>query len=199
MSKILKKIKSTKRDYTDYLFHFTRQRKVYDDSQDFLDRKVIAEFTAFDVLKQILNSGKLNGRIGYAPEKCVCFSETPIDELVWLMSQEEWEHDSRYTFYGVAVKKTWLYGQGGRPVIYQQSAEKDLLHADHKFRHNRYEPANDIDFSWEREWRIKTDALDLDSNETIVICATAGEAKEIMTNQFANISWLATSIELLRR
>jgi len=200
MSRLLKKIRATKRDYSEYLFHFTRARNKYENDPDSpIDQRLVASYTAFEVLKQILSSGKLKGTFAYAPEKCICFSETPIDELIWLMSQEEWEHDVRYSFYGIAVKKAWLYSKGGRPVIYQHANEKDTLGSSHLYRHNRYEPESDVDWSWEREWRVKANYLDLDPAQALVICLSAAESKEIMLQRFCGNEWLSTSIELLRR
>lgn len=44
-------------------------------------------------------------------------------------------------------------------MIYQPDVEFDLLPESIRWRHVRYEP-DTIDFTWEREWRIKCDYLD---------------------------------------
>ena len=67
----------------------------------------------------------------------------------------------RYKPFGVMVSKSWLFERAGRPVIYQPESEFDLLHETQRFRHKEYDPPS-VDFTWEREWRIRTDALELD-------------------------------------
>jgi len=66
-----------------------------------------------------------------------------------------------YYPFGVLVPKAWLYEHGGRPVVYQHEAEYELLDTQQQWRHVRYEPCTTppVDFSWEREWRIRTDEL----------------------------------------
>jgi hypothetical protein len=56
-------------------------------------------------------------------------------------------------------------------VIYQSDAEYDQLSLDYRWRHVRYEPdaVPPIDFSWEREWRIRIDELALPPGETQII------------------------------
>ena len=75
----------------------------------------------------------------------------------------------RYRPFGIMISKEWLYAQGGRPVVYQPDNEYLNLPEDMRYRHVRYEPDNDKDFTWEREWRIKTDSLILDPDETTLI------------------------------
>lgn len=61
----------------------------------------------------------------------------------------------RYSAFGVVVSKTWLFNQGGRPVINQANEEYVQLPDSLKYRHVRYEPHRGIDHAWEREWRIQ--------------------------------------------
>jgi len=72
------------------------------------------------------------------------------------------------------VDKSWLYQQGGRPVIYQSDEEYYQLPDSHKYRHKVYDPLKGIDFTWEREWRIHTNELILDPSETTVIVPNRG-------------------------
>jgi hypothetical protein len=60
------------------------------------------------------------------------------------------------------VPKTWLFVRGGRPVIYQPDEEFEGLPEKYRWRHVRFDPASEVDFTWEREWRIQTDQLDFD-------------------------------------
>jgi hypothetical protein len=126
--------------------------------------------TAEDAFMNILNTKTLWGGTGNIKGKfkCVCFSEAPISKIGQVLALPG-IHGMRYKPFGIMVSKEWLYDKGGRPVIYQADSEYDLLHDDLKYRHVKYEPPI-VDFSWEREWRIRTDELQLDpANVTIIV------------------------------
>ena len=84
----------------------------------------------------------------------------------------------RYRPYGVGVQKEWLFRLGGRPVIYQPANEYDDLPSEIRWRHCRYEPP-DIDFTWEREWRIAMERVDLDPAGTWVFVPTPKDATRL--------------------
>lgn len=112
-----------------------------------------------------LNGG--NGCIkgGYS---CVCFSEAPLNKLTYILVNPS-AHGMRYSPFGVMVDKSWLFERGGRPVIYQPDSDFGLLHDSQKYRHVRYEHGV-VDFTWEREWRISADSLEIDSSiATLVV------------------------------
>jgi hypothetical protein len=128
---------------------------------------------AFDVFNSILNERQFRGGNGCIRGgfKCVCFSETPISKLGYILSNPM-AHGIRYKPFGFMVDKSWLFERGGRPVIYQSHDEYSQLPPDLQYRHVTYEPNNPsgpIDFTWEREWRIKTDALPFTPDEVTVI------------------------------
>lgn len=142
-------------DLSHKLIHLTRGPS-YDDAAQ-LFTKILAE-------KQLLGgTGCIKGKF-----HCVCFSEAPVSKLSHILANPM-AHGMRYKPFGVMVDKMWLFERGGRPVIYQEDSEFELLHDNHKFRHVRYEPTKNIDFTWEREWRIHTDTLQLVPEETTVI------------------------------
>lgn len=118
--------------------------------------------SAADAFMSIVEQRLLRGGTGCIKGgyRCVCFSEAPVGKLTYILANPS-AHGMRYKPFGVMVPKTWLFEQGGRPVIYQPDAEFDLLHDDQRFRHVRYEPGT-VDFTWEREWRIQIDELALD-------------------------------------
>lgn len=91
----------------------------------------------------------------------VCFSEAPIEVLAKMFREDG--RDFRYRPFGVMVPKTWLFDLGGRPAIYQPESDFDLLPESLRYRHVRFDrPDAPNDFSFEREWRIETEALALD-------------------------------------
>src|SRR5438128_7603174 len=67
-----------------------------------------------------------------------------------------------------------FFARGGRPVIYQPDEEFLSLPDQMRWRHVRYEPTADppIDFSWEREWRIKTDILSISPQVVRIVLPT---------------------------
>jgi len=101
----------------------------------------------------------------------ICFSETPISKLGYILSNPM-AHGIRYKPFGFMVDKSWLFERGGRPVIYQSHVEYEELPVPLKYRHVTYEPnrlGTPIDFTWEREWRIKTNELPFTPDEVTVI------------------------------
>ena len=142
-------------DLSDRLIHLTRG-PTYDG--------------AAKVLLAILEEKRLLGGTGRIKGgfRCVCFSEAPISQLSRILANPM-AHEMRYKPFGVMVSTAWLFDAGGRPVIYQPDSEFELLHNDQKYRHSRYEPANNVDFTWEREWRMLTDELPLDPDVATVV------------------------------
>jgi hypothetical protein len=124
------------------------------------------------VKEERLRGGDTHIRGGY---RCVCFSEAPIGKLAHLLADPAVER-MRYKPFGVMVDKTWLFERGGRPVIYQPEAEFNLLHESQRYRHVRYEPPN-IDFTWEREWRMWADELSLDPQDVTLVVPTRAWAR----------------------
>lgn len=136
--------------------------------------RATSESDAAEKFRSIVSDGCLKGsgtdiRGGY---RCVCFSEAPLSVLTHSLALPEDENGMRYSAFGVIVSKKWLFNQGGRPVIYQPNDEYDMLHEQQKYRHVRYEPDREIDYTWEREWRIRTERLELVSAKTTFIVPT---------------------------
>jgi hypothetical protein len=103
--------------------------------------------------------------------KVVAFTESPISMLANVLASAKLL-SMRYAPLGFMVDKRWLYERGGRPVIYEANAEYDDLPMSKQHLHVRYEPDRNTDFSWEREWRIRADRLELDPAATTVIVPT---------------------------
>ncbi|MEQ1543747.1 hypothetical protein [Methyloglobulus sp.] len=166
-----KRIRLVRRDVSDLLFHFTRSTN---------------DSPANSVLHAILNEGKLRGTSRWSePDKIVCFTESPIQEfnsifsLVTIASSES--ERPRYEPYGIAVSKKWLYKKGGRPVIYDHPDALCDYPESLRYRYVQYNPASPMeDYTWEREWRIKIDELELDSQHTLVVVPSSKEAFDIV-------------------
>ena len=89
------------------------------------------------------------------------------------------------------LDKRWLYVKGGRPVIYQSDEEFTLLHEKQRFRHACYEP-DDVDYTWEREWRIQTDELALDPTESTLVVPNRAWEKWALKQHTTMLSVRAT-------
>ena len=141
-----------------------------------------SEEDAFGALCSIIDDSSLIGGNQFIRGhfNCVCFSEAPLTHLENGLINPNYY--SRYSPFGIIVEKLWLYKQGGRPVIYQSGAEYDELPESHKWRHVRYEPDSNppIDFTWEREWRIRTGRLPLNPSTASIIVPTARWANELL-------------------
>jgi hypothetical protein len=145
-----------RKDMSDHLIHFT---------------KGTSWSEAFENLCSIVAEGHLRGNSTLIKGKysCVCFSEAPPIALPNGLVNPNYY--SKYSPFGVMVSKQWLYAQGGRPVIYQSDNEYFDLPEAIRWRHVRYEPTTSppIDFTWEREWRIKCSRLNIHSEVAALV------------------------------
>ena len=68
-------------------------------------------------------------------------------------------------------------------MIYESDEEFSALPSPLEWRHVRYEPP-DVDFTWEREWRIKCEELTINPQVASVVVANAAcEARLVTTLQ----------------
>ena len=186
------RIKLVRRDVGDLLFHFTRNPEKSNISWNTPDGGLITtSSSASAVLHKILYEGILKGTPTWTRgQNCVCFTESPISEfnsifaLVKVAASKR--ERPRYEPYGIAVSKKWLFEQGGRPVIYDDPKVFKKLPSDFRYRFVPYNPTKGVDFTWEREWRINIDFLQLDPKQTLVIVPKADEAFDLVY-EFARI------------
>jgi hypothetical protein len=144
-------------DLSPYLIHFT-SGATHDEAFRTL-QTIVAE------RRLIGSSTKIKGL-----HRCICFSEAPLSSLSRGLVNDYYY--SRYSPFGVLVSKRWLFEQGGRPVIYQTGGEYSLLPETLRWRHVRYELGRgleEIDFTWEREWRLRTESLEIDSQVATLV------------------------------
>ena len=123
----------------------------------------------FNILMKILREKVLiastKGYIcGYDP--VVCFQDVPLQSLSEnVYYEQDLAHDNgedlRYSAFGLRFLKTDIYRDGGRPVIYDNSSDaKSFLPNEQYWRIVCFDLNNDknmIDWTHEREWRIKGD------------------------------------------
>ena len=97
----------------------------------------------------------------------VCFQDVPLyslsENILWeqqLHSQVP-ESPIRYAPFGLRFDKRYIFRNGGRPVIYEKTNfAKSFLPEDEYWRIVKLDLENDdniIDWTHEREWRIKGD------------------------------------------
>ena len=84
-------------------------------------------------------------------------------------------------------EKSYLFAKGARPVIYQPNSDFDLLHEDHKYRHVKFELDEGIDWTWEREWRIKIDELALEPDKVTLIVPNRSWEKRFQEDHHVSV------------
>ena len=152
-------------DISDNLVHFTGPR---DDWKE-----------AYSRLRSIISEHRIRGgdQMIRSGDHCICFTEAPLTSLKnGLVNSLNY---SKYSLFGILIKKSWLFDQGGRPVIYQPETDFSALPEKLSWRHVRYEPTGEnlIDFTWEREWRIKCSELQILPNVAAIV---------VPSNDYAN-------------
>lgn len=180
-----KRIRS-RSDMSGYLYHLTRKND---------------DLNTLEVLFKILNERKLNGSTtssGFiiGPNKAVCFQDTTTYGLCQNTYHEQKlrENDKnlkvRYKSVGLAFRKAYVYKKGGRPVVYEKTEDaKKLLDKDEWWRIVNFDLSNSnqiIDWTHEREWRIKGD-FEFDLNDTFVVLANHKTYKKFVSSVDKNI------------
>lgn len=142
-------------------------------------------------LCSIVEQGRLNGGNGHIRGgfTCVCFTEAPLPALQQgLVNSKDF---SRYVPFGLVFDKPWVFARGGRPVIYQADSEFEALPEAIRWRHVRYEPGADppIDFTWEREWRLRADFLDFDPGSCALVMPDSEWAQRMIAAHNEQQDW----------
>lgn len=153
-------------DISDKLIHFTGGECVED---------------AFARLRSIIHDKKLvgSGRMIRGAYRCVCFTAAPLAAFAAaFVSRFPF---TRYSQFGLIFDKNWVFERGGRPVIYQPYSDFDLLPEDLRWLHVRFEPTSDIaiDWTWEREWRVRADELTFTSADAAIVVPNEKWADEL--------------------
>ncbi|MBE1277864.1 hypothetical protein [Enterovibrio baiacu] len=160
-------------DMSKLLIHFTKG----DDEED-----------AYKNFKNIISQGMLCSsrekiRSG---ANCVCFTEAPLPALADGLLNPSFY--SNYSAFGFALTKQHVFELGGRPVIYQPDCEFEQLSNENSWRHVRYEPP-DIDFTWEREWRVQTCGFTISPETTKLVVPNASWAQRLVNEHRDEQEW----------
>ena len=152
------KKKINRPDISYYLAHFTKDKK---------DENNKTICSAKNILIKILNEKRiLASAISWTGTPCTCFTESPWCSLL--------AHAQEYSAYGIGFEKPRIFAAGGAPVYYvrcdrfqSQSWDDDErkkpfstpFFPDYtpKSKLDDFYPHKVIDYSHEREWRIKGD------------------------------------------
>lgn len=175
---------ASRSDLTGHLIHLTREANTNG-----------KEFSSLEVLMKILLEECLNGsstKSGFicGNRKAVCFQDTPLYQLAQnIYSDQEYRKQNpnaklRYVGIGLMFPKTYIYNNGGRPVIYDNTEDaKAYLPYKEWWRIVKLElsdETNIIDWTHEREWRLP-DNFNFQLEEAIVILPNTNTYKNFIT------------------
>lgn len=142
------------------------------------------EYNGIEILIKILREKTLIGShpsSGFicGDQSAVCFQESPLYSLSQnLYSEQLYRKQNpgakiRYNPFGIMFDKQYIYLNGGRPVIYDDSqTAKTYLKQDEYWRIVRLDLSdseNIIDWTHEREWRIPGDFYFDPSKATVIL------------------------------
>lgn len=162
-------------DISDSVIHFTKPKShISANTFDSTNEKEIKGFLeeSLNVFIKIMEEKTLLAGTTFIKGNfnCICFTEAPISKLPSVFSNRVL-NKIRYAPYGFMFKKKWLYKNGARPVIYGPESDYNCLDENLKYRYVKYNLESDpeIDFTWEREWRLKTQSLQFDPSDVTLV------------------------------
>lgn len=152
--------------------------------------------SAVDVLIKILNEKKIRGsKEGFinGGQEVVCFQDAPIYGVSQnvkheMLNRRELGNKIRYEPVGISIPKPQVFNKGGRPVIYEKptiiGGRKSFpgISPEQLWKVVSLEMSNEtnyIDWTHEREWRIKGD-FEIPINLIYVILPDAFGYREFM-------------------
>jgi len=156
---LINRIYQDRFDMSDHLIHFTRDNN---------------EESAFQILKKIVHSGRINcgwserntRRTIFGNNPAVCFTEMPLIGLINYVKNRD--DLSKIDFYGVAMSKKYMFNHGARNVIYGLTRGTDdatilengvritpHLPEEEQYRYMLTGIKDLNDWTHEREWRWK--------------------------------------------
>mgnify|MGYP001062315342 CR=1 FL=1 len=164
-----------KRDYSPLLVHLTRDGiDAFGDPcvsakevlECILDEKTLKAFNYYCLFNSDLESQSSSSQDLF---KVACFTETPIDQINVLLMEVN-GRNFKPKPYGLVFKKDYIRQQEGNPVfyvagslfdslwrLYNDAKERSFSSRDNKVLALVNKCDEEIDFHWEREWRIVGD------------------------------------------
>ena len=156
----------TRPDQSDYLAHFTTDRKPFNSGAPDNPTNDVVGMSAYERLIAILESKTLRASsLPWINRNAVCFTECPWASLL--------AHADTYSPYGLGFEKPRIFAAGGGPCYYvrpdhwkKQTWDNHLKtfatpfapeYRPPKLKTDEYLNGKTIDFSREREWRIPHD------------------------------------------
>lgn len=169
-------------DITATLTHLTREQ-VNEDGR---------LLSSIDILLKILNERKIIGSTKKAfihgEYSAVCFQDAPTYGIGQNILHEE-EHRKelggkiRYSANGLIFLKRYVYKKGGRPVFYEKlEIAKRILPQEEWWRIVSYDlddKDNIIDWTHEREWRVKGD-FEFELPQVYILLRNSNEYNEFV-------------------
>ena len=170
MSKIPNEVKLVRKDLSDWVWHFTRRKPKSNEPVE------------LEALIESLKTGFIKGGCDFeCTETSVCLTDMPLIEAIRQSPKLKEASYARFSDYGVGFNKKWLFGQGGLPVIYHPRDRIDTDFSppsDLRWRVVGIDLAKDKDYTWQREWRVKTAKLPVRQSEVLVVVRDHNEAME---------------------
>lgn len=158
-----------KDDVSRFVIHLTRQHE--------------GGLSPFETLVKILKDQALLGGTGHIMEgkTAICFTESTLDALNKVFKSGQARH--RYRPFGILIAKYLAFGWGALPVIYQPKTDYCLLDTSKRFLHVTYQlnSSDDADFTWEREWRMPNDRLQLTRGLVQVLVPTHAAKDRVLS------------------
>lgn len=153
-----------------------------------LDDAPDADHSPSSTLQRIIRQRRLlsSSRCIRGQHRVVCLTQVPLHDLPELRQFRT--HRSRWDFepYGLCIHRDWLERQGARSVIYGDEATwASLSESDRPFfqlsRTGATSPADEVDWTTEREWRHAgdLDLKDLAADQCLVFVPNSSAARQL--------------------
>jgi len=136
--------KKIRPDITNALIHLTGDRS---SNGGFTAEKALHSILRNRVIKGSGNNGYIKGN-----NLAVCLTEMPLSSVKYCIKDGYTKH--KYENFGIAMSKSSGWKIGARPVIYLPDNEACWIPPEERWRHVQFD-MGDVDFTHEREWRIK--------------------------------------------
>lgn len=172
-------------DISGFVYHLTKSIRNNDGE---------VTMSATERLIKIIEERKLNGsstQSGFITgnRKAVCFQDAPLSGVIQnVVHEREFKKELgdkvRYVGVGLAFPKSYIFQQGGRPVMYEgKETAKKILPKDEWWRivdFSLMDKENIIDWTHEREWRLPADEFHFDLSRAIVLLPNGDRHQELL-------------------